>query len=202
MNKKVLSILLLYIIQFITTSCILSCDCDPIKTFERMYNGLELKSWDTSGFQNEEVIDSAYKNAFGLTVSVKFELNQVSFSESNLNTKSFGFPSAYAMSDCDCPTDEYINIDPISSIEITVKNTENQEIIDVTDNFMVYTYNGERLPLNELFKNKPSWHDGFQIDMTKYDNIPNFSIFTVKIILESGTELTKQTQEIKFKPVI
>ena len=38
----------------------------------------------------------------------------------------------------------------------------------------------------------------FQFLATTYDNIPDSSIFTVKIILESGLELFDQTIEINF----
>jgi hypothetical protein len=199
MNKKAIVIFLIYFIQFLATSCFSPCDCDPIKTFERTYNNLELKAWDTSGFQNEEVINSAYKNAFGLTISVQFELNQISFSKPMLDMRSFGFISAYAFSDCDCAIDEYINLDPILSIKINVTDLENQEIIDVTDNFTTYNYNGEQVTISELFEIREDWHDGFQVDMLEYDNIPDSALFTVIILLESGTELIKQTQEITFE---
>lgn len=199
MNKKVITIFLIYFIQFLGTSCFPSCDCDPIKTFERTYNGIELKAWDTSGFQIEEVINSAYKNAFGLTISVQFDLNQIASSKPKLNMSSFGYTSAYAVSDCDCPSDEYINIDPIFSIKINVTNLENEEIIDVTDNFTTYSYNGEQLTISELFEIREDWHDGFQVDLSEYENIPDRSLFTVIILLESGTELIEQTQEITFE---
>ena len=103
------------------------------------------------------------------------------------------------MSGCDCPADEYINSDPIVSIKINVTNLENQEIIDVTDNFTTYNYNGEQLTINELFEIREEWHDGFQVDMSEYDNIPDSSVFTVIILLESGTELIEPTQEITFE---
>jgi len=35
--------------------------------------------------------------------------------------------------------------------------------------------------------------------LTESDNIPNFSVFTVKIILESGIEFVEQTQEVIFE---
>lgn len=198
MNKKAVVIFIIYFIQFLATSCF-PCNCDPINTFERTYNDLEIKAWDTSGFQNEEVINSAYKNAFGFTISVQFDLNQISYSKSIFNMSSFGFASAYAMSDCDCPADEYINVDPIVSIKINVENLENQEIMDVTDNFTTYNYNGEQLTISELFEIREDWHDGFQVDMTKYSNIPDTAIFTIIISLETGTELIKETQEITFE---
>ena len=195
MNKKLISLLLIYFFQFLVTSCD-PCDCDPAKTFERTYNGFELKAWDTSGFQNAEVSDTVNKNSFGLTVSVEFELNQIAYLKSRLDFSSFGFASAYA---CSCVPDEYINVDPIEFIEIRVTDTQSQEITTVTANFATYDYNGEQITISELFQNRADWHDGFQLDMIEYDNIPDTSIFEVKIILESGTELVEQTQEINFE---
>lgn len=199
MNKKITAIFLLYFFQFLATSCFFKCHCDQIKTFERTYDDLELKTWDTSRFQNIEVIDSASKNAFGLTLSVQFKLNQIALSKPMLNLSSFGITSAYAFQPCDCPSDRYINVDPIISIKIYVTNLENQEIIDVTDNFTTLDYSAERVTIAELLKIRQDWHDGFQMEMTEYGNIPDSSMFTVIVSLESGTELTKQTQEITFK---
>lgn len=198
MNKKVIIIFLIYFIPFLATCCF-TCDCDPIKTFESTYNDLDIRAWDTSGFENKEVVNSAYKNAFGLTISVQFELNQISYSKPIWNISSFGFTSAYAMSECDCPMDEYINLDPLASIKINVINLETQEITDVTDNFTTYNYNGEQMTISELFEIRDEWHDGFQLDMSEYDNIPDSSLFSVIISLESGAELIKQTQEITFE---
>ena len=140
--------------------------------------------------------DTVNKNSFGLTVSVEFELNQIAYLKSRLDFSSFGFASAYA---CSCVPDEYINVDPIEFIEIRVTDTQSQEITTVTANFATYDYNGEQITISELFENRADWHDGFQLDMIEYDNIPDTSIFEVKIILESGTELIEQTQEINFE---
>jgi len=157
---------------------------------------LELKAWDTSGFQNIEVSDFVYKNSFGLSLAIESELNQIAHYKPKLDLRYFGFASAYA---CDCPHDKYINLDPIDSILITVTDTQTQETTDVTNNFTAYAYNGEQVTISELFENLSDWHDGFQIDMTDYENIPDSSIFNVKVILESGTELDEQTQEINFE---
>lgn len=82
---------------------------------------------------------------------------------------------------------------------ITVKNTENQLITDVTDNFTIYAFNGKQLLLNDFFEYNKRWHQELEIDLTESDNIPNFSVFTVKIILESGIEFVEQTQEVIFE---
>ena len=70
---------------------------------------------------------------------------------------------------------------------------------DVTDNFITYNYDGEQVTVSELFLNTTDWYDETPLDITVYDNIPDSSIFTVKITLESGKELINQTQEINFK---
>lgn len=194
MNKNFSALFLLYFLQFIATSCD-PCSCDPYRTFERTYNGIELKAWDTSGFKNVEAFDVVHKNSFGLTFSVDIELNQIAYFKSIFDLSSFGFTSAFA---CDCVPDEYININPVKSVIITVTDIQTQEIIDVTNNFKGYSYDDE-LTINELIEMNDGWHYSYKIDMTEYNNIPNSSIFNIKIILESGTELTEQTQEINFE---
>ena len=116
--------------------------------------------------------------------------------KSRLDFSSFGFASVYA---CSCVPNEYINVDPIEFIEIQVTDTLSHEITDVTANFSTYDYNGEQITISDFFENRADWHDGFQLDLTEYDNIPDTSIFMVKIILESGNELIEQTQEINFE---
>ncbi|MCV6630520.1 MAG: hypothetical protein OIF50_11765 [Flavobacteriaceae bacterium] len=198
MNKKIISLFLLYFLQFYATSCI-PCNCDPVRTYERIYNGLEIKAWDTSKFQNEEITDSVYKNAFGLTISVEFELNQIAslHKATSVQWASFGFASAYAMS-CDCPPDEYKTVDPIESIVITVTDVQSQKTTDITDNFYTTGYNAEQITIGKLFENRDDWHDHFRLDLVKYDNIPDTSVFEIRIILESGKELVEQTQQIIF----
>lgn len=195
MKKKLTSIALLYIIQLVAAACD-PCECGPARTFERSYNGLDLSAWDTSGFQNVEVSDSAYRHSFGLTVSVEFDLSQISARDVRPCSGTLGI--SYALS-CDCVPDEYIEADPINALEITVTNTEGQVQTVVTDSFTTYGYSGERMTIDELLDERAEWHDGFQLDLTQYEGVPNASIFTVKVILESGAELTAQTGKIFFK---
>ena len=187
----------MYVIQFIASSCD-PCSCETVQTFERLYNGIELKSWDTSGFQNQEVIGEVYKNAFGLTISIGFDLEQIASFKPKINLKSFAFLSAYAFS-CDCPPDIFINKDPMASISIMVTNLKTQETSIITDHFTTYGYNGEQLSFTDFFENREDWQDGFQVDMTTYKDIPDFSMFTVKVVLESGKEIIEKSSEIHFK---
>jgi len=189
-KKNGIAIILLYLLQF-TIACD-PCDCPTPSTFERTYNDVSVKAWDTSGSTSKEIVGKVNKNAFGLTISVDFELEKVAHHKSH---SSFGFGSAIA---CSCNPDEYINVDPIVSIEILVTNSENNETSTVTDFFKMYGYNGELATLAELFKNREDWHDGFQLDLVKYETIPDNSIFTVKAFLKSGILFSKQTKEINF----
>ncbi|WP_339924663.1 hypothetical protein [uncultured Cyclobacterium sp.] len=198
MNKRLLSLFLIYIFQFLATSCVsFFCDCDRAITYERTYKGFELNAFFTSDFQNTELSNTDNKNnSFGLMVFVEDELNQITYLKSKLDFSSFGFTSAYA---CSCAFDQYINVDPIEYIEIGVTDSQSQEITNVTANFTIFDLNGKQTTISKLFENRIYQHDKFQLIMMEYDNIPDSSIFTVKIVLESGTELIQQTQEINFK---
>ena len=190
-KKNGIAVLFLYLLQF-TIACD-PCDCPTPSTYERTYNDVLVKAWDTSGFQTKEVDGKVNKNAFGLTISVEFELEKIAHHKTH---NSFGFGSAIA---CSCSSDKYINVDPIVSIEILVTNRDTNEINTVTDLFKTNGYyNDKPITLTELFKNKEEWRDGFQLDLVAYETIPDNSIFTVKAFLKSGIMLSKQTKEINF----
>lgn len=142
MNKRLLSLFLIYIFQFLATSCVpFFCDCDRAKTYERTYKGFELNAFFTSDFQNTEGSNTVNKNSFGLLVSIESELNQIAYLKSKFDFSSFGFASAYA---CSYAPDEYINVDPIEYKEIGVTDSQSQEITDVTANFSIYDLNGKQ----------------------------------------------------------
>jgi hypothetical protein len=202
MNKKVICLSLLFFLQFLATSCD-ACGCGPIKTYERLNKNLNIKSWDTSGFQNEEISEPVNKNSFGISIFVESELKQISFNKSRINISSLGFFSAYA---CSCAPDLYINNNPVVSIKIIGTNSDNKEDTDITNNFTTFDYFGQQISIKDFIENKEInknyeyySDDYFQIDMTKYDDIPNSAVFTVMIILQSGEVLIEKTQEINFK---
>ena len=194
MNKKVKVLLFFYAIQFMISACV-NCDCNS-GNYEKIYNGIEVRAWNTSGFQDSEIIDSTpvYKNSFGLSVSVLSKLNEVAFNIPKW--KSLGFESAYA---CDCPGDTYIVNDPMNSIIISVIDVNTQNEMDVTSKFIFESSNGNEITLNELFENLDDWQDGFRFDLKAFEDIPNSAIFNVKIYLESGIELSENTQQINFE---
>ncbi len=193
-NKKLTALLLIYVFQFVM-SCDERCYCPPIKTFEKTFKGFELKAWDTSSFQSEEVTNTVNKNSFGLTVSIQFDFNQISYHQSKFDFSSFGFVSAYA---CICPLDKYIEVDTIEAIKILVTDTKTQETSDVTANFTTYDHNREPISISGFFEKMVNQTD-LQLDMTAYNDIPDTSIFEVILVLVSGNELIKQTQEINFE---
>jgi len=195
MNKKLTALFLIYAFQFVM-SCDERCYCLPAKTFEKTFKGFELKAWDTSGFQSEEVTNTVNKNSFGLTVSVQFDFNQISYHQSKFDFSSFGFASAYA---CSCAMDEYIDVDAIEAIKILVTDTKTQETSDVTANFTTYDHNREPISISGFFEKKVENQTDLQLDMTTYNDIPDTSIFEVILILASGNELIEQTREINFE---
>ncbi|NMM47915.1 hypothetical protein [Marinigracilibium pacificum] len=195
MNKKIVSIFTIYFVQFLITSC---CNCEPVLTYEMTYTGVEIRSWDTSGFNPVETTGSAIKNSFGLSFELLTELNEVAYNQTLFDLSSFGYSSAYATS-CECPPENIIVVDPIVLVTILVTDTQTQETNDVTGNFSVPGYDVEVLSIYDLLEDRPYWLEGFQADLTKTDNVPDNAVFTVKYKLESGTELTAQTQEIKFE---
>ena len=195
MNKKLTALFLIYVFQFVT-SCDERCYCPPAKTFEKTFKGFELKAWDTSGFQSEEVTNTVNKNSFGLTVSVQFDFNQIGYHQSKFDFSSFGFASAYA---CSCVMDEYVDVDAIEAIKILVTDTKTQETSDITANFTTYDHNREPISISGFFEKRVENQTDLQLDMTTYNDIPDTSIFEVILILASGNELIEQTQVINFE---
>lgn len=88
MNKKIISLIFLYLIQFIATSC---DPCHEVRTYEMQYNGLETGTWDTSGFQVSEIDGTVNKGSFGLTLSMLSELKQIAFNQRKTSFSGFGF---------------------------------------------------------------------------------------------------------------
>lgn len=201
MNKKVVSLFLLYVIPFVFSACV--CNCNK-RAYERQYTGVELSAWDTSGFRNEEITDAQMvsKNTFGLSFYINENYTEITSIQPTLDFSSLGFASAYALS-CDCLPDDYTTLDPLNSIVISVINTENQEETIVTSNFEAYNFEGNLVTANELFainQTDDYWYPtGYQLDLVTVENIPNVAIFKVKIVLDSGAELIQQTNEIHFE---
>ena len=198
MNKKIIVLFLLYLIQFMAISCTddPSCECVTSNTFERQFKGLVLTEWDTSGFEKSEVNGPVKKNSFAITLYVEADLNGIANYSKKSNVSSFGFASAYA---CSCPPDIFIDLDPIDSIEIVVINTDNQEEAIVTNNFVTDNDGFEEsITISEVI-GRPEFLQGRVFGLKDYANIPNSSIFKVRVFLKSGIELSTQTDMINFE---
>jgi len=188
MRSKVIVILLIGFISQLIISC---CDCDDPHTYENIYTGVTVIPYDNSGFSPQEVTDTVYKNAFGLGVYVDFELRQYA------NRISFGFSSAMAFQ-CDCIEPEYVYSDPINHLEIFLIIPGKQEQSNVTDLFQIYDYENKLVSLDDFFAQREDWHDGFQLELVKFETIPESAIFKTTVILESGNSYTDQTGVVNF----
>ncbi len=195
MNKKILSLVILYLLQFMAASCD-TCGCESASIFERQYTGVDLNTLDTSSSQTAEIVGTVNKSTFGITVLLQFELNQITWNKTRSTLSNFGFAAAYG---CSCPENEYLDTDPINAIEIIATNTENEEETVVTDSFTVTGNDGEPMDIKAFFDIGDNWEDSFQLNLTTSDAIPDSSIFTVSIVLFSGNELSQRTEVIRFE---
>jgi hypothetical protein len=53
--------------------------------------------------------------------------------------------------------------------------------------------------LEEFMQIREEWHDGFQLQLSDYQWVPNDVVFEAKVQLESGITFTGQTKLIHFK---
>jgi hypothetical protein len=173
------------------TSCFPTCG-DP-GIYENIYNSVWIEAYDNSGFYSKPIVDSVYKNAFGLSVGLNFETNQI-----GMNTLQFNslFSSAFA-NECESPTFTYP--DPVKLVLIYVTNTQTGEKTDASSYFGMEDYYGnELITLEQFFIQREEWHDGFQFQLVNWDSIPNSAIFTAEAYLESGIVFMNQTKQINF----
>jgi hypothetical protein len=191
MLKKSIFLLLIAFLSQLIPGCLFRCP-DPA-TYENIYTGVTLTAFNTAGFYPSEVVDSVYKNAFGLTVSVNFESKQMAAAKLRLIPE---IKSAYAFS---CEEDTYLYPDPINTLEIYAVNPDNSERMNATSWFSIYGYNSDLLGLDEFMKIREVWHDGFQIELSDFQSVPDDVIFEAVVQLESGTTFTNRTKLIHFK---
>jgi hypothetical protein len=192
MIKKTLFILVGFFLFQLLFSCIF-CHCNDPETYDINYNSVEVTSYNTAGFTDEVVADSVYKNAFGLGI---YMISDLVLSHENSSFAVLGFSSIKA---CSCVDDTYVYIDPISHVTILVTDTETEIITDVTSLFGMPVDDNEYVSLEQFFRERADWHDGFQFELVDFEMIPNSAIFTVQAYLESGTMFSEVTQQINFK---
>ncbi|MDB2622551.1 hypothetical protein N9Y06_04525 [Flavobacteriales bacterium] len=190
MNKIIVAVFGLYALQFMS-SCIIP-ECPEPKPLVITYNGLEVKGWNTSGFQNIELehADSIDKCDFGISIKVLSEAKEIS----TIRTSSFGMDQAIAWS---CPGPDYHYSNRILSIEVLLTDVVTSKTDTITNRFKAQTYYGEKLSLSDLSAIEPE-QSYFRLALTDCDSIPNISIFSVNINLDSGNTVSNETEQIHF----
>lgn len=198
MRKKVISLFLLSALQFVTASCDI-CDCGSRSIFKKTCTEIKLTTLNRSGFQSSFTDNNIPKNAFGLEIFMESDEKQIANKRYNLNLGSFGFNSAL---DCSCPDPDYLLIDPIAAIQIFVRSTLPNIDIEVTNNFTITDFRENTLPFLTYFQNLNSEddiyrsRDIFRLALSELSSIPDASIFTLNVPLESGKIISKTTSTI------
>lgn len=187
-SKSIIVLVSIFVLQSIT-SCI-PCKCDPPATYEVTYDSITIIPWNTSGFNATEVADVAYRNAFGLSLTANFEPQKIA-----CHSLGLGFSAAMA---CSCADDKYLFNNPVAYADIFMTDLANGEQTEVSALFGAYGYGDELITLEELFEIRQEWHDGFQFELTTFEDVPDAVTFTVDLYLESGIKFTEQTKEINF----
>ena len=201
LNKVIRSLLCIYAIQFLLVACIEDgCNCPPSNTYETRVIDFDIKTLDTSGFNTSEINGTVYKNSFGIVLNIAYNLERIAKIESNNSMSQLGFSAAYA---CSCVPDEFISLNKIDSIKITVTIPETQTTKNVTENFKAFLY-GNEISLTEFISSQKNiydyWNpnDTIELELDLKDNIPNKAIFNIEFILSDGENIVKESEVINF----
>lgn len=195
MNKKFVAIAGLYFLQLLGSGC---CSCPDTVIYERSYTNVDIIAYDTAGFQSTELKGdaSAFRNAFGIGILVNSNLDAIGAAAEPRTNLNLGFTTALA---CSCPDDEYINKESIQDIQVRVLDVATEETTVVTQNFTREVYpSEERISLVEIVANLSPWEDGFRLDMSSLENIPDKAIFIVDVTLDNGVIFTNRTPVLTF----
>lgn len=191
MNKNIISLFGIFIISFFG-SCFHDCKCFGGGLFERTYTDVIVRAWDTSGFVQNEVINTAPLQAFGLTVSIDISDLEITLGKPKQFGRMLGFGALYA---CSCPPPEYTFPNTVETIQIEVEDVETQEIIDASNQFTSDVNQNKMVDLVELID--PAY-PYLELNLTNQSAIPEIAVFHIIITLSSGDLLVAQTQEIEF----
>jgi hypothetical protein len=201
LNRIVKSLLCIYAVQLLLVSCIEDdCKCRPRQTYETKVTDFDLKALDTSGFTASEINGTVFKNSFGIVLNVAYNVERIAKVESKNSMSQFGFSAAYA---CSCVPNEFISLNKIDSIKITVTNPETQIATNVTENFKAFIYGNELnltdfSHLHEDFQDYWNPFDVIELELNSQNNIPNTAIFTIELILSEDENLIKESEVINF----
>jgi hypothetical protein len=201
LNRIVKSLLCIYAVQLLLVSCIEDdCKCRPRQTYETKVTDFDLKALDTSGFTASEINGTVFKNSFGIVLNVAYNVERIAKVESKNSMSQFGFSAAYA---CSCVPNEFISLNKIDSIKITVTDSETQIATDVTENFKAFIYGNELnltdfSHLHEDFQDYWNPFDVIELELNSQNNIPNTAVFTIELILSEDENLIKESEVINF----
>jgi hypothetical protein len=201
LNRIVKSLLCIYAVQLLLVSCIEDdCKCRPRQTYETKVTDFDLKALDTSGFTASEINGTVFKNSFGIVLNVAYNVERIAKVESKNSMSQFGFSAAYA---CSCVPNEFISLNKIDSIKITVTNPETQIATNVTENFKAFIYGNELnltdfSHLHEDFQDYWNPFDVIELELNSQNNIPNTAVFTIELILSEDENLIKESEVINF----
>ncbi|QXP51051.1 hypothetical protein [Cellulophaga sp. HaHa_2_1] len=197
MNKKIIAVILLYLVQFMASSCVIDCGCEDKKTFDKLYDEVRLELWDMNIYPFTPLEDkkNADKLDFGLTMMVTYDVAQIGAVQQKLSFNSLGFTTANA---CSCASDEYIATDPITSFQIMATDTATEEITDVTHQFITYNYDDEPITINEYREIYYYEPDDVVFRLIDVYYFPNTVQFEVKANLASGRIISQKTPVVTF----
>lgn len=194
MFKKLSRCLLLCTVLSVIVAC--ECVCPPPITYTKKHKSIDLKTFDISGFESRKIQDSVFKNAFGMVVAVRYDLEELS-EKSTLKRTSSGFGDG--VTTCDCVLDQYVVGDSLRQIDLWVKDVKTQAETKVTDKFRI-AYDKDLTISEYISKATETWAlDHVHIELRDGKTIPNTSIFKAIATFKSGKSLTKQTDTIRFK---
>ncbi|MFK7953245.1 MAG: hypothetical protein AB8B73_10405 [Ekhidna sp.] len=196
--KSIIVFFLVFSLQLLI-SCIYSCDCAPgIERSANYING-EVLALDTSGFNDQIVEDSVYRNSFGLYYQSRHETNETSEIKPSTPYRSLGFSSAFA---CSCIDDTYLYADPVINLDIIMIDYESKEETNVNDGFGLFIGSGlqslEEVDWNIYFNQEwyPETHLNFEL--IDENAVLSSSVFRIVLTLDSGATLSSETDVIKF----
>ena len=194
-QKTLLLLVLLFTLQ-LAVSCGDDCVCPGAETYEVDYREVNITPYNTAGFVARVVEDSVPKNAFGLEIQVDFDLTKISYQPVSLPA---GFGYSYALA-CDCVGPEYVYPDSLDYLTIRMTDVATDEAQDVSSWFATYAGYGsdELISLEAFFQSRAEWHDGFRLELIKYDAVPRAAVFVVEAYLTSGKTFATQTIPIHF----
>lgn len=194
--RKPLSILIcLFIIQM-SGSCLYRCN-DP-KTYSVSFDGVDILTFDTSGFTTVDADSALYKNSFA--IGINFQTQEEEISDYRI-ASSIGFNAATALS---CEDDFFVYEDDISDIQIIrIENDGNET--NMTNAFSRTDYNDREINLTEMVEDRsadnspsPYRNDYFSVELSDYQDLPKVFKLRVEVSLESGTLLKSETGTLYF----